>query len=261
MLVIAALAVVVTVAGAVVAWQLVGDLDRGVGQSLAVTGDVLVTLDDSFDVAEDALVIVTDGVGDAAGAVRSLGGSMRDGQDALDAATELTGGEVADALEAVEGALPAMQSAAGAIDTTLGALDQLPFGGLAYDPDQPLAATIGSLRRALDGLPAQLRDQASQVDETVGGLRDATESTLATAATLDELDVRLEDASTLVGGYAERIGEARTVVAEQQDALAAGARRARVMVVLVALMVLLAQFVPGYLGWSLLRGSAHPRAR
>jgi chromosome segregation ATPase len=248
---IAILGLVVGVVGTVIAAQLARDLDRGVGQSLELTAAVLETVDDSFVIAEDALDILLEGVVEAEAAVRALSRSMAEGQDALVAATELTGGEVADALENVERSLPAIQSAANAIDGTLAALSALPFG-LAYDADEPLGASIGALREDLRGLPQELRAQAEQAERTTSELSAATAGTLATADSLGELDDRLADAAELIGQYALRTGEARTLVDEQRDALAGSASRAQVMVVAFGVMFVLSQFVPLYLGLALL---------
>jgi chromosome segregation ATPase len=248
---IAILGLVVGVVGTVIAAQLARDLDRGVGQSLELTASVLETIDDSFVIAEDALAILIEGVAEAETAVRALSRSMAEGQDALTAATDLTGGEVADALENVEQSLPAIQSAADTIDATLAALSTLPFGP-AYDADRSLGASIGELREDLRGLPEELRQQAEQVERTTTELTAATAGTVATADSLAELDDRLVDASELVGQYALRTGEARALVDTQRDALTSSASRAQVMVVAFGVMFVLAQFVPFYLGFALL---------
>jgi chromosome segregation ATPase len=236
---IAILGLVVGVVGTVIAAQLARDLDRGVGQSLELTASVLETIDDSFVIAEDALAILIEGVAEAETAVRALSRSMAEGQDALTAATDLTGGEVADALENVEQSLPAIQSAADTIDATLAALSTLPFGP-AYDADRSLGASIGELREDLRGLPEELRQQAEQVERTTTELTAATAGTVATADSLAELDDRLVDASELVGQYALRTGEARALVDTQRDALTSSASRAQVMVVAFGVMFVLA---------------------
>lgn len=251
MLVIAGLGVVASLVGGIVAWRLVGDLDRGVGQSLELTADALVTVDDSFVIAEDALGILLVGVDDAERAVRSLSASLREGSAALESATQLTGGEVADALESVERTLPSMQTAAGAIDETLGALDGLPLG-LNYSPERPLAETIGELRDELRELPDELREQAAQVERMSTELTAATTNTEATADSLAALHEQLLEAEALVADYALRTGEARALVDDQREALASNARQARAVVVLFAVVFALGQFVPYHVGSSLL---------
>lgn len=248
---IAVLGLVVGVTGTVIASQVARDLDDGVGQSLELTAAVLETVDGSFVVAEDALGILIEGVAEAETAVRALSRSMAEGQDALTAATDLTGGEVADALENVERTLPAIQAAADTIDTTLAALSALPFGP-SYDAERSLGASIGALREDLRGLPEELREQAAQVERTTSELTAATAGAAATADSLAALDDRLVAASELVGQYALRTGEARALVDAQRDALRTSASRAQVMVVAFGVMFVLLQFVPLYLGLALL---------
>jgi hypothetical protein len=244
---------VVAVLGTIVGWRLVADLDRGIGQSLEATGNVIATVDESFVVAEDVLAILADGVEDAEGAVRALGRSMQEGEEALLAATRLTGEEVADAIEGIEEGLPAIESAAQAIDDALGALSGLPFG-LAYDADRPLAASIRALREDLRDLPAELRDQADQVRRTADELTAATTATVATADALVRLDESIADATGLVGDYAAQTGDIQVLVETQRESLAVSARRAQRMVVAFGLVFLVGQFVPLYLGLQLIRG-------
>jgi hypothetical protein len=251
---IAVATLVVTLIGTVIAQHLVRDFHLGVAQSLDLTADVLDTVDESFVIAEEALVVIGDGVTESQDAVRSLGGSMEEGQQALDALTALTGVEVADAIEDVEQGLPAIQQAAAAIDETLATLSLLPFG-LDYDPDRPLGETIGELADGLEGLPDELRAQADQVERTSEELADATQSTLATADSLAALNERIDAAAALVGGYAERTTQAALLVDQQRDALDTTATRARILIIAFGVVFGLGQFAPLYLGLALARGT------
>ena len=250
---VAVVTLVVTLIGTFVAQQLIRDFHLGVAQSLTLTADVLDTVDESFVIAEEALVIIGTGVTDAQGAVQSLGGSMEQGQQALDSLTALTGVEVADAIEDVEQALPAMEQAAAAIDDTLATLNRLPLG-LTYDPASPLGDSIGEVATGLEGLPGELRAQADQVEATSAELADAAQSTLATADSLAALDERIDAAAGLVGGYAERTTEAALVVDQQRDALDGTATRARILLVTFGVIFALGQFGPIYLGLALAQG-------
>lgn len=243
---------IVGIVGSIVAQLLVRDFRDGLAHSLELTGDVLDTVDVTFAVADDALGIVGDGVTEAERAVRSMGASMSDGERALDAATELTGGAVADALEDIERVLPLVEQAADATDEVLAALGALPFAP-PYAPEQMLGPTIGELRNALSGLPEELRQQADHVRRTRDHLADATAGTVATADALADLDQRLEDAAALIGDYARRSADARELVDTQRGVLAAAATRARIVIVTFGVLFALGQFVPVYLGLGLAR--------
>jgi hypothetical protein len=256
--VIAVVTLAVTLIGTFVGQHLVRDFHLGVAQSLALTADVLDTVDESFVVAEDALVIIGDGITDAEGAVRSLGGSMEEGQVALESVTALTSVEIADALEDVEQALPAVEQAASAIDDTLATLSLLPFG-LTYDPERPLGESIAEISDGLEGLPDELRAQAEQVERTSAELAEATASTIATADSLAALDERIDAAASLVGGYAERATEAAGLVDRQRDALDTTAARARALIIAFGLIFGIGQFGPIYLGLATARGGVHIR--
>lgn len=257
MLGIGVLGLVVTLVAALVAQKLVGDLIGGVDESLELTVDLLETVDESFVVVEEALLIVADGTEGAGDAVRALGRGLDDGSVALESARELTGQEIADALEQVEGAMPALQQAAGAIERTLRTLDSLPLG-LTYAPERTLVDTIGELRGGLEGIPEQLRDQAAQIEGTADSLTEATAGTMATADALEELVGRLDEAASLAGDYSVQAVEARQLVDAQREVAATNLVQARWMIWIVALTVALGQFVPLYLGWVLRAGRLGP---
>ena len=191
---IAVAALAVSLIGTVVAQQLIGSYHAGVAQSLELTAGVLDTVDESFVVAEDSLIIIGEGVGEAERAVRSLGGSMAEGQEALDAVAALSGGDIADAIEDIERALPAVQQAAETIDDSLA-----------------------------------------------------------------ELDERLDEVSGLIGSYIERTEDATELVDHQRQVLDTSARRARLAIVAFGLVFGLSQFVPLYLGLTLMRGAVEIR--
>jgi hypothetical protein len=180
---------------------------RGVTQSLALTGDVLVTVDDSFVVADEALDTIAVGIADAEVAVRSVGGSLATGQVAVDAVAGLAGNEIAGAVATIEGAMTAVEGAAATIDDALAALGSLPFGP-TYDANRPLGRSIGQVTTALSGLSDELRDQAEQIERTSEGFADAADGMLGTADALADLDTRLDAASALLRAYAERTDEA-----------------------------------------------------
>lgn len=253
MLLVAGLGLLVAIVSVIVGWRLVSDLDRGLGGSLELTADVLVSVDESFAVAEEALGILAVGVSDAEGAVRSLARSLDEGSVALTTATQLTGGEVADALESVERSLPAVQNAAEAIDDTLATLEALPLG-LDYRPEQPLGDTIAAMREHLGALPDQLREQARQVATVRDELTAATQGTVATADTLTAFHDRLVAVETLIDDYASTTGDARVLIDVQRDTLRSGTARAHTIVILLGGMFALMQIVPLYYGMSL-RGS------
>jgi ABC-type transporter Mla subunit MlaD len=252
--------VVASLIGTIVAQQLVRDFHDALVRSLDLTADVLDTVDESIVVADDAVRIIGVGVHEAERAVRSLGGSMHEGQRALDAVVALTGGNVADALDDIDRALPSIERAADTIEDTLTALGSLPFAP-AYDPDQRLGRTIGDLRAGLAGLPEELRGQAEQVERASGQLADATAGAIATADALAELDERLDDVADLIRGYAGRTADASELVDTQRTLLAGTAARARVVIVTFGVLFALGQFVPVYLGLGLMRDGEGAEAR
>lgn len=244
-----AVALVATLLASRLLGTTVGEIDR----TIALSAELLTTVDESFVVAEEALVIVTDGTEEAAGAVQALGRSLEAGSGALDGARDLTGGSIADAVDDIEQALPAVQQAAAAIESTLRTLDRLPLG-LDYAPARSLAETVGELRVGLEGLPEELREQAEAIEGTADSLEEATAGTVATGDALGELVGRMEEATRLVGTYGQQTADAQRLVTEQRETLATNLTQTRILLWVVGVMVAMGMFVPITLGRYLMDG-------
>ncbi|QBI18348.1 hypothetical protein ER308_01340 [Egibacter rhizosphaerae] len=197
--------------------------------------------------------LLAEGLAESEQATDALARSMHEGQGALESATRLTGEDVADALESVDRTLPQVEQAAEAMDQTLTALDRLAIG-VPYDADQPLGDSVGELREALEDLPGDLRGQAAQTERASEELAEAAERTQASAEALASLNEQLVEAADLIDDYAERTAEGQELLTQQRDALATTTRRAQWAVVLAGIAFALMQFVPLYIGGTLMRG-------
>lgn len=249
MIAIAAASLLATLVAVIVVWQLIGDVSLTAIESLDVAREGAGQADEALILAVDVLATLEGGLDDAHRAVESLGASMTQGRDALEGVERLTGEDLADALENVEEALPAIEQAASAIDDTIAVLGAL--GGRA--PSEPsLASSIAQLAAGLSGLPEDLREQAERIGRTSEELEDTAAATLDAARALEEMRERTRRARSLVEGSAEAATDLDGRIERQQEVLGSSARRARILAVMLAMIFASSQFVPLYLGRQLL---------
>jgi hypothetical protein len=254
------LGVVVSLLGGIVGARLVGTVDRGVGQSLALTGDALEALDASLVVAEDSVAIVSEGLGEVEGTARELEATLDQGGTLLSEGAELAGNDLADSLEAVEASMPALVRVAATIDGTLRAVDRLPFTQ-PYEPEQPFDQSVRDLQAGLEGVPESLREQAALLAGAGESLESLGGGVVAIADTVQASRVELEEALRLLDRYSRTATEARTVLAATQEDLARQTALARVLVWALAGTIALGQLAPLFLGRELAAGRRLVRDR
>lgn len=248
------LGLVTALAGGIVAWRIIEQLDRSVQASLELTDEALTTLDAAVEVAEEALVVVDAGLASTESTVREVSTALDEGRTLLEATAEITTDEVAPAIEAVSATLPGLIDVAGVIDQTLAALAALPIGP-DYDPDQSFASTLRDLDAQLADVPDDLAEIGELVAATADSLTAIQEGSAEVADDLGRLRTALGDSAEVLAGYRETTGAARDLVTTQTADLGRDLTVARVLIVLGALSVALGQLVPLGAAWLL----AEPR--
>ena len=140
----AVVAAITCVVGAVVAWQLLGDLRTRSAASLDLLDRTLTNVDETLAVAQDVTVTVGDSLDTVRDSLTTLSTGVEDGAAALDSVADLTE-DVPPALDRLDTTLAELRDAADVVDSALDALDQLPIGP-DFDPDAGLAASVDGVR-------------------------------------------------------------------------------------------------------------------
>lgn len=222
---------------AVAAFGLVASLAAGVlGSALIASAGG--TLSESLALTRSTVAVVRDGLGRMDGTVRGLEPSLANGGTVLASAAELSGGNLADSLDALNASLPGLERVAVAVDLSLSAFGRLPLTR-DYDPSQPLDASVRELEASLAGVPQQLRDNAVLLDQAGRDLGEVGRTTSALAGDLARVRGSLDEAERLL--------------AERTDELERRTGLAHVAVWVLAGALALGQVAPLVLGRELLR--------
>jgi hypothetical protein len=245
MQVIAVVGVVVSLVVAVVAWRFVGDLERDVDQSLRIGEDAAASLSDTIDLAVTVLDAVDSGIVTLGSALDAVEAGVADAGSVAEVTVTLSN-TIADSLDDVDRSLAQVESLAATIDDALSALSQLPLGP-DYDPETSYPDAIADLRAALEPLDADVRDLATSLESVV-------ESTDALAPSFSDLDAELDDARTtlaegdrLLDRYRISAAEAGVLAERSRDELATSMWWARAAIMLLAVWLVAAQYVPWWL--------------
>jgi methyl-accepting chemotaxis protein len=241
------------IAAAIGLW-LLRDLDVLLERSLGLTAESLTTVDSSLSVATDSVAVVGDGLGDAESTSRGLKGTLDEGADLLGQTSSLLRGDVAASIESLSESLPTIIQVGGTIDTTLQALDELPVGP-TYEPQEPFDETLQALSENLEGLPADLRRQATTIDSAGDNLRDVGAQGEEVATAIADVRTTLDEANEVLSQYEATASEARTLIDNTTADLGRRLNVLRALVILLGAVYCASQGLLLYMGHRLARSS------
>lgn len=246
---IAVFGVVTAVVLGVTGWLFLTDLDENLDRSLQIGEAASVSVIETIDVAERLIETLDAGletVGATLGAVES---SLGDTAGVASTTASLSA-SLPQSFDDIDVALSTVESLSGVIDSTLSSLSSVPFGP-DYDPEVPLPVAIGNLRDAFGPIGDDLTLLTAELQAFADGSADIGDQIDAVRSDLVETRVALADSAALLDDYRSTASEAGRLATSSRSDMARGFTLARLAVILVALFVVVAQFVPWWLAGHL----------
>jgi len=136
--------------GTALVWSVVNSME----QSLTVTAAAVAAADDTVQLAAETVELVSDSFDTLVPAAELASSSFEDAAGVIADSSQVVTVDVAEALDSVLAAMPAIERVAGIIDTTLGALA---FFGADYQPEVPFDQAVAEVADAIEPLPPLLR--------------------------------------------------------------------------------------------------------
>lgn len=254
MIAIAAVGVVVSLLGTVLAWHLVGQLHDTIDESLGVTNESLATIEDTVVLADEVIVDVAAGLATLDEALAALEQGFADAGPLIDDVGRLSG-DVPEALAQLQQTLGNVGGAAGEIDAVLGQLSDLPFAP-DFDPQTSLSAQINRLSADIDPIIATLESAAGDLEQLAASTEQLQADVAALASDVAAISENLEESSRLVTQYRSQAEEASTLASDTQAELASSVRNMRLLILAAGLVYAASQFIPLWVGAELLSGPA-----
>ncbi len=246
---VAYVGLVATIVGTVAAWRLIGSFERTVGDSLDLTAETLVTLDESLTVAEDVTASVDDALASAEETLRAVVVSV-EGSSAVVGRVDDLLGVAAPSVRSAVATLENVARVGATIDDVLSQLNDIPFGP-DYRPPVPLGEQFDQLSRDLapvadaleqgDGDLSLFADSSDELATRVGALADA----------VGQVNRDLDQSEALLEAYRARADRAVTITGRADDDLDRDVTTTRILLVIVGLAVAVGQLVPFWVGKEL----------
>lgn len=254
-MVAAVVAAVTCLFGAVVAWQLLGELKDRSATSLQLVESTLRNVDDSLAIAQDVTATVGSAIGTIEQSLGTLSQGVEDGATTLDAVADLTE-DIPPALDRLDRTLVTLRDAAAIVDTGLNAIDQLPIGPTI--PVVRLAESVDGVRSDIRPIAEGLRSSTGSIRSLAGSSGELVAQIGALESDLSELDESLENSTELLARYRADTQEAIVLAQESLDDLDRNILLSRVLIVILAVTIAIGQIAPFYIGQQLARTPASP---
>jgi hypothetical protein len=250
---------ILSVVGLIVVSRVADQIEAVANQQLDLIDRLLGTTADGLATAETSL-------GQVAGMVNALEGTMGrvakaidDTIPMIDSVAGLLGERLPATIETTQQTLAWLADSAKTVDDIMTMITSIPLLGLnAYNPEVPLQQGFERVARSLDGIPPSLAAAQQGLVATSDNM-DGAEADLATiAGNLGQLGTSLENAQALVVQYQDIVTDLQARSASLRESLPGWLRALRWGLSLVLVWLAVAQLGLLTQGWELIGRSRSP---
>lgn len=224
-------ALVAGLVGGIIGLVVVNNLADFLVESVAISQSVVGAVDETLGLIESVSVDVEEGIGAASASIAAAAEAVGATAAELEGLADFLDGELQASIEALLGTMPAAIQTAGVIDSTLSALS---FVGVDYNPEQPFDESLVAVEDALDGIPAQLGEQAEAIRALVPVSQQFAEDAAATAESFDSLQTQLQSSQQLIDSYDEALEQAQVVIEQTASSMTTTTWLLRLLVLFMA---------------------------
>lgn len=226
-------AVVITL----VAWILIEDLFDRFSDSLEVTGEALVSVGATLNVADETLETLTASLKTAGTATGHAAASSETISAAVTETVAIVGEDLPASIEAIRDAMPGLIEASNVIDNTLSGLSLI---GVPYNPDVPLDEAFAELDRQLAPLPEGLRENAAIIANLIPEADGFFQETMTLTEQIETIRLSVLEARSVIDDYQSQAARLDAVVQDTAAGLDQGAFFSRLLVVLGGALAVIA---------------------
>jgi ABC-type transporter Mla subunit MlaD len=212
LVIISIVSLIISAGGLIGLWSARSAVTVALQDTAVLISQTVATTQEALKVADTALQNAADSLRVLSGSTDSLASSIGSTQNALNSVTLLVRQDLPKTIEAARTALTSAQSTARVVDGFLSGLSGIQFLNINYNPDVPLAQSIGDISASLSGLPTQLTKLGSDLDAINTNLPAATATIRGLGDTLGEMDTTLTNAHAVLNDYADQLKTAHTAL-------------------------------------------------
>lgn len=250
MVAVAIVGFLVTIAGTVVAWRLVGEINASTRDTLNVTIETIDSVENSIELADQVLAASVDTIATGAETLATVAESFT-AANAVVAEIDDLATTVGPSLDEAATTLRQLEGVGTTIDELLGGLSSIPFAP-DYRPERELGETLGELAAGIEELPGEFAQTSQDLQSFNGTLDELEREILRLSGDITEVSSRLDASDEIIDGYRQNIIDARAVAVSTRDDLDTDVTLMRILLVVGGITLAIGQIVPYWIGRGLL---------
>ena len=264
------LGLVISVAGLVGVWMVKPTLAGYAGSTITTLNSSIGTSQQVMKITGEALGATVDSVDALSAMLNTTAVSLADTQPVLDQVNTIMGETLPSTLASATDSLKTAQEAAGVLDSAIKSLDSFRFvlsavplmGSFvetpteAYNPEVPLADSLGALATDLEGLPDTFTEMSTSLDKADDNLNAIKSNLITMSGSVGQISRSLTEYETMVNQSQSSMGNLTTLLTNIQNNLPAILNGAAGVISAFFVWLLIAQIVIFTQGWELFQGTA-----
>lgn len=263
------LGLVLGLAGLVGVWMAKPGISNAIDTTVTTLNTSIGTSQEAMDIAGDTLSAAVDSVDALSEMLANTAVTVQDTQPVFTQLNTVISDTLPATFDSAVQSLNTAQQAAGVLDDTIKSLDTFRMvlsatpllgamvqTGEPYNPEVPLADSLGSLAEELDGLPDTFTQMADDIDKADDNLVTIQGNLITMSESIGLISQSLSDYQTMVARSKTSMDNLKallTSVQTNQDRIINGTT---IVLTLLLLWLLAAQIVILSQGWELYHGTA-----
>lgn len=264
------LGLLLSLAGVVFVWMVKPTVASSIDATITTLATSIRTSKKAIEITEQALQATIDSVDALSTMLSATAASVQDTQPMLDQITTFLGVNLPETMESATGSLRTAQQGAEVLDSAISSLNTFrtllsgaPLIGSfveqpdqPYNPEKPLAESLGELAANLEGLPDIFTQMSEDLDKADDNLLAVQESLATMSESVSLIAGSLGEYEAMVAQSQTSMDNLLAMLENIQANLATILNTAAILLSLFFLWLLAAQVVIFSQGWELFRGTA-----
>ncbi len=203
LLIAALIGLIFSIAGITILWRVEPKITAGIETTVDLLVETLETTSQGLVVTQVALKSAVDTVSALETTVQTIATTIKSSTPMVVDIRNLITEEVPQTIMATETSLRASQKSAAIIDSVLGTLSSIPLigGAVGYNPEVPLAESLGQVADSLSSLPDALNNMETSLSETNTNLETFQSDLTMMADSIGQISSSISEYDKVILGY------------------------------------------------------------
>jgi peptidoglycan hydrolase CwlO-like protein len=205
------------------------------------TTSLLQTTDDGLYIINQVVSNVYSSTQYLDDATQTLADTMQSTNSFIDTASSFVGQDLASTITNTQTALSSAEASAAVVDNILGAITNIPFIGLNYNPGTPLSKAIAGVSSSLDPVQNSLKSFQSNLQSTQSNMQSLGDQIESLNSKIVVINQNLSQAKSTIESYRTQVNSLKATVTRVKGNLSAWVTGIAALLTVIILILLMLQ--------------------